>query len=137
MATTVKKEQGFTVLEVLIALVVLAIGMLGIMALQGTAVKANRISRELEQARVATSQMMEDLRGRPVLSLPALPAIGAYPSVTTPDGTIYNRTFTVATVPSEPNLRLVTATTTFDEDGDPANRHTSTLQMVRTTIENL
>ena len=132
-----KKEQGFTVLEVLIALVVLAIGMLGIMALQGTAVKANRISRQLEQARVATSQMMEDLRGRPVLGLPALPAIGTYPAVTTADLTVYSRTFTVATVPAEPNLRLVTATTTFFEDGDPANSHSTTLQMVRTTIENL
>jgi len=137
MAPTVKNEKGFTVLEVLIALVVLAIGMLGIMALQGTAVKANRISRELEQARVATSQMMEDLRGRPVLSLPALPAIGSYPTVTTPDGTVYTRTFTVADIPSEPNLKLVTATTTFDEDGDPANRHTAMLQMVRTTLESL
>ena len=129
-----KKEQGFTVLEVLIALVVLAIGMLGIMALQGTAVKANRISRELEQARVSASQMMEDLRGRPVLGLGTG---GTYPTVTTADGTVYTRTYTVANVPSEPLLRLVTVTTTFDEDGNPANRHTSTLQMVRTTVESL
>jgi type IV pilus assembly protein PilV len=137
MEAAVKKEQGFTVLEVLIALVVLAIGMLGIMALQGTAVKANRISRQLEQARVATSQMMEDLRGRPVIGPPALPASGTYPSVTTADLTVYVRTFTVTTIPAEPNLRLVTATTTFFEDGDPANSHTTSLQMVRTTIENL
>ena len=137
MATTVKRERGFTVLEVLIALVVLAIGMLGIMALQGTAVKANRISRQLEQARVATSQMMEDLRGRSVLGPPPLPASGTYPTVTTADLTVYVRTFTVTTIPAEPNLRLVTATTTFFEDGDPANSHSTTLQMVRTTIENL
>ncbi|HKA86306.1 MAG TPA: type IV pilus modification protein PilV [Haliangiales bacterium] len=127
-------ERGFTVMEVLIALVVLTIGMLGIMALQGTAVKANRVSRELEQARVFTSQMMEDLRGRPVAGMGTG---GTYPTMTTPDGTVYTRTFTVATLPSEPNLRLITVTTSFDEDGDPSQRHTSTLQVLRTLQEAL
>jgi type IV pilus assembly protein PilV len=127
-------ERGFTVMEVLISLVVLTIGMLGIMALQGTAVKANRISRELEQARVLTSQAMEDLRGKSVVSMGTG---GAYPTITTSDGTVYTRTFTVANVPSEANLRLITVITSFDEDGDPANRHTATLQVVRTIQESL
>ncbi len=127
-------EQGFTVMEVLISLVVLTIGMLGIMALQGTAVRANRVSRELEQARVFTSQMMEDLRGRPVTGMGTG---GAYPTITTTDGAVYTRTFTVALIPAEANLRLITVTTSFDEDGDPAQRHTSTLQVVRTLQESL
>jgi type IV pilus assembly protein PilV len=127
-------ERGFTVLEVLISLVVLTIGMLGIMALQGTAVKANRISRELEQARVFTSQAMEDLRGK---SVATLGTGGAYPTLTTSDGTVYTRTFTVSAVPSEANLKVITVTTSFDEDGDPANRHTATLQVVRTLTEGL
>lgn len=125
-------QGGFTLIEILVSLVVLTIGMVGIIAMQMTTVKANRLSRELERARVIGYSTMEDLRAKPASTLPAA---GTYPTVQTPEGTTYSIAYTAAANPIDPGLILVTTTVTFAEDNDPTDTHSSVVTMLRTTTE--
>lgn len=55
-------EQGFTVIEVLIALLVLLIGMAGILSMQLTSVQATGFSRHATEATMVAEDKMEQLR---------------------------------------------------------------------------
>ncbi|HUS64955.1 MAG TPA: prepilin-type N-terminal cleavage/methylation domain-containing protein [Kofleriaceae bacterium] len=64
-----RQQGGFTVVEVLIALLVLLIGMAGMLSLQLTAMKATGFSRHATEATVLTEDRLESLRTAPVASL--------------------------------------------------------------------
>ncbi len=59
-------EQGFSLLEVLIALLVLSVGLLGIAGLQTISLKYNHQSYERTQATVLISEMFEKITANPV-----------------------------------------------------------------------
>jgi type IV pilus assembly protein PilV len=60
-----KSEKGFSLIEVMIALVVLLVGMLGIMGMQYYAVSGNAASRELRMATNLGQDMIESLKSTP------------------------------------------------------------------------
>ena len=60
----VKRNGGFTLLEVMIALVVLSVGLLGLAALQLVAVKGNAFSSEMTYATMLAQQHAEILKSR-------------------------------------------------------------------------
>jgi prepilin-type N-terminal cleavage/methylation domain-containing protein len=62
-------ERGFTVVEVLIALLVLLIGLAGILSMQFTSVRANSFSRHATEATILAEDKMEDLRATPTAAL--------------------------------------------------------------------
>jgi len=62
-------ERGFTVVEVLIALLVLLIGMAGILSMQFTSVRATAFSRHATEASILAEDKMEDLRTTPTTAL--------------------------------------------------------------------
>lgn len=62
-------QHGFTIVEVLIALVVLLIGMAGILMLQLTSSEASSFSRHATEASVLAEDKMEVLRTTPVFQL--------------------------------------------------------------------
>lgn len=129
-----KGEGGFTLIEIMVSMVILVIGLLGILALQMTTVKGNRMSRNLERGKVFATAMMEDLRSRPLDgTFAAIP----FPTVTTADGVTYTRSFTATAVAGSTTMMLVTTTVTFAENDDPSDTHTATLQMLRTVPESL
>lgn len=57
-----RNEQGFSLIEVLIAMVVLSIGLLGIAKLQGTAMTGNVFSRDGTVAVQLAEEMIERVR---------------------------------------------------------------------------
>jgi type IV pilus assembly protein PilV len=61
----VKRSDGFTLLEVMIALVILAVGLLGLAALQLTAVKSNAFSGEMTYATMKAQQYAEVFKSLP------------------------------------------------------------------------
>ncbi len=126
-----RSESGFTMIEIMVSLVVLVLGLLGIMALQATTVRGNRMSRELERARVYATAIMEDLRQKDGATLTG----GTLEDVTTDDGVTYQRSYSVSGVAG--NLRLITVQVTFHENGEESETHTATLQMIRTTLEKM
>ncbi len=60
-----KRSEGFTLLEVMIALVILAVGLLGLAALQLVAVKSNAFSSEMTYATMIAQQQAEALKSLP------------------------------------------------------------------------
>jgi type IV pilus modification protein PilV len=62
-------ERGFTVVEVLIALLVLLVGLAGILSLQFTSMRASSFSRHATEASVLAEDKMEDLRATPTAAL--------------------------------------------------------------------
>ena len=132
-----RSQSGFTLIEIMVSLAVIIIGLLGIMALQATTVRQNRLARGIERARVYDAQMVEDLRAKPAATL--LAAVGTtnpYAQIQTPDGMTYTRSYTITGVTGSTGLLLITATTTFVDDAD-GTTHSATMQIVRTTTEDL
>ncbi len=63
-----KTEEGFTLIEVLIALLVLMVGMAGILSLQLTSMKATGFSRHATEASSLAEDKVEELRTVPLNS---------------------------------------------------------------------
>jgi type IV pilus assembly protein PilV len=142
------RQDGFTLMEIMMSMLVLVIGLLGIVALNMTTVKGNRQSRTLDRAVDVLEQMMEDLRGRSadasnpnsIVSCAAAWHSGCpnYPDdITTSDGVTYHRSYTVAPVPGQGTLVLVTASVSYpdDQNTSPDAGHRQSMQMIRTTME--
>lgn len=127
-----RRQAGFTLIEIMVSLAVIIIGLLGIMALQATTVRQNRLSRAIERGRIYAAQMMEDLRSKPAAGLVS----GSYPAVPTPDGLTYTRSYTVGGVTGSNNLILITGTASFVDTTD-GTTHSTSMQIVRTTLETL
>jgi type IV pilus assembly protein PilV len=62
-------DHGFTLIEVMIAMVVLLMGMLGVMAMQYYSIGGNSSSRELRIATSLAQEMVEQLKGTPYANL--------------------------------------------------------------------
>ena len=60
-----KRNEGFTLLEVMIALVILSVGLLGLGALQLVAIKTNAFSSEMTYATMIAQQQAEILKSLP------------------------------------------------------------------------
>ncbi|WP_300461030.1 type IV pilus modification protein PilV [Desulfobacula sp.] len=56
-----KNHKGFTIIEVLIAIVILSIGILGIAKMQITAIKANSSAMKFTKATIAAQAQIESL----------------------------------------------------------------------------
>lgn len=61
-----KRHGGFSLLEVLIALLVLSIGLLGLAALQTTGLKFNQQSYQRTQATLLSYEILDRIRANPV-----------------------------------------------------------------------
>ncbi|MBV2209089.1 MAG: type IV pilus modification protein PilV [Thermomonas sp.] len=57
--------QGMSLIEVMVAVLVLAVGLLGIAAMQSLALRGGQSSLESSQAVMATSSMLEAIRANP------------------------------------------------------------------------
>ena len=59
-------KKGFTLIEVLVGLIILAIGLLGIAGMQVTSVKGNSFSKNLTQASFLAQDRLEYLKNLPI-----------------------------------------------------------------------
>lgn len=104
------REAGFTLLEVLIAVVILAIGLLGLSALQLVAVKGNAYSSEMTYASMIARQKFEEFKNLEYNHADLLPANNPHTqTVADSRGVTYTLTWNVADHPS-----LVMRTITLD-----------------------
>lgn len=60
-----KKRDGFSLVEVLISLVILAVGLLGLAALHVSAIRTNSSNRELSYATLLMQKKLEELKALP------------------------------------------------------------------------
>jgi prepilin-type N-terminal cleavage/methylation domain-containing protein len=132
-----RRQGGFTMIEIMVSLGLLVIGLAGVLALHTATVRGNRVSRQLERARVLAVQLMEDLRGRPMTILPDLCTGDTIDTIEPVEGAVYSRSCTLTAVTGAADLRLLVARVSFPSDDDDGTTHEAALQMLRTVQENL
>ena len=70
MAKARNDEGGFTLLELLVAITILAVGLLGIAGLQGTTIRKNVSAMKNTEATALIEDKIEEYRNRPYASIP-------------------------------------------------------------------
>jgi len=99
----IREKKGFSLIEVLIGLIFLAIGLLAIAGMQGTSLRGNFFSNNLMLATYAAQDRMELLKSLPMTSSQLTPG-ATYNDGTTQVSTdsfkslVFNRSYTVTTV---------------------------------------
>jgi type IV pilus assembly protein PilV len=87
--TKMKESKGFTLLEVMITLVILAIGLLGLAGLQIIAIKGNSYGQQMTVASTIAQNQLEQMREG------AVALTSDNDTVTDQNGITYTRTWTV------------------------------------------
>ncbi len=108
------RDAGFTLIEVLVGLVILAIGLLAIAGMQLTSVKGNFFSSNLTQASVLAQDRLEVLRS---LAWGHADLTGGTHNEGTIPNTIFTREYTVAVIPGTTMLDI-TVTVRWRDDTD-------------------
>jgi len=119
----IEKETGFSLIEVLIGLIFLAIGLLAIAGLQATSVRGNIFSNNLTQATYVAQDKLEILKYIP-LDSPQLQAGNYHPEPITISGVVFNPSYSVAV---NGNLRTINYTVTWND----AIHHNVTFSTIR------
>ncbi len=99
-----KDIKGFTLLEVMIAMVILAIGLLGLASLQIMAIKGNSFGQQMTVASTIAQNQLEQLR-----RTPAALANGNN-TFTDQNGVTYTRSWIVAANQPQTGMNTVTMT---------------------------
>lgn len=97
-------NKGFSLIEVLVGLVILAIGLLAIAGMQITSIRGNYFSSSLTQATILAQDRMEKLKNLPY------PSLSSGSDTETVSGTIFTMQWTV--VPDSPADTWKTVTVT-------------------------
>ena len=92
---THQTQVGFSLIEVLVAIIVLSIGMLGAVGMQSTALKMNKESRNQAAAVVFARELGERMRGNHTVAIQTTAADNPYLFDTTLSGTSSVATFSV------------------------------------------
>ena len=123
---TVRRERGFTLVEVLISLVILTFGLAAIVGLASSGTKATAYARHAGEASVVAQDKLEQLRMTAPSSLAAgTDTVDAHAFVTATG--LYTRTWTVSW---SGTLATVVVQVTWTDDGQP---HTITYRTMRST----
>ena len=88
-------QVGFSLIEVLVAIIVLSIGMLGAVGMQSTALKMNKESRNQAAAVMFARELGERMRGNNTVAIQTTAANNPYLFDTTLSGTSSVATFSV------------------------------------------
>ena len=105
-------EKGFTLIEVLIATLVLAIGLLSLATLAGTVIRGNSFSNKMTAATTLAQEKLEDIQRQGYAS--ASSATENYSSITGYEA--YKRVTTVAADTPAAGMKTVTVTVSWDAD---------------------
>jgi prepilin-type N-terminal cleavage/methylation domain-containing protein len=82
MLNSLSKNRGFTLTEVLIGLIILAVSVLAIAGMQIASITGNAFSQNLTQASILAQNRMEFLRGLDFATNAIFQANGSYSDVT-------------------------------------------------------
>ncbi len=107
-------KKGYSLIEVVIGLAILAVAILGIMGMQIASVRGNAFSRYMTQATYAAQDGLEMLDRLPLTNSALDPANSPFndPPVDIA-GIVFNRSYTVATDAN--NNRIINYTVTWND----------------------
>jgi type IV pilus assembly protein PilV len=128
-ALPLKNKQGFTLVEFLIATVILSVGLLALINLQWTAIRGNSDSKEMTRAIFLTEKKMEELKNAPYGAL----VIGTTQDNNNPmnglgqSGGIFSRSWTIQSYLGSNFMKQVTVNVSWTLKGQ---NHNTTYQTV-------
>ncbi|MFH0902800.1 MAG: prepilin-type N-terminal cleavage/methylation domain-containing protein [Pseudomonadota bacterium] len=137
-------QAGFSLFELLIAMVIMVFGAMSAMTMYRTMLTANVGARDIDRARMLAEQTMEELRGQSVVQLLAAQTAASGPPVLLADaavaGVTYRSRYSVTAIAGQTNLVLVTVEVSYAEEGGAADAglsHSVRLEMIRTRGETI
>lgn len=106
-----RRENGFSLLEVLISIIILSFGLLGMVGLQAAALQANRDARLQTSAISLARELAEMMRGNKDIGLAASgnPYIGSFTAPLTPNTASYCLNVASATTACADNTAIANA----------------------------
>jgi len=109
-----KRSKGFSMIEVLVALVILSIALLALAGLMVTTTKNNSFGNHMTEAATFAQDKLEELRVTEWVD------IAGNADTTVSSGITYNRTWTVVPTPAIPNdiMKEITITVTWNDGLD-------------------
>jgi prepilin-type N-terminal cleavage/methylation domain-containing protein len=132
-----KGEAGFTLLEVVVAMGILATGLLAVAAAQLTAIRMSARSKNLMHATHLAQAQMEAFQALPQASLPATGndpnnpiALNLTSDPNNPDATTFNRSWVITPNDPSPGITKVTVQVDWFDDKVSTTRST-TLQTLK------
>jgi prepilin-type N-terminal cleavage/methylation domain-containing protein len=114
-----RAEAGFTMIEVMMALALTAIAILGILSMYTKTMRSAGFSRHTTEATALAEDKIEQLRTiSPAVGTAAVSVVGLDPQGLTGTGGIYTRTYSITMVPSvSPIYANVQAIVSWSDDG--------------------
>ncbi len=112
---TLNRAGGFTLIEIMIAIFVLAVALIGLAAVTTTTIKGNSFSKAMTTATTLANDKLQDLKAKTFTStsVDADLSNGSHNDTGNPLQGIYNRTWTIAdTTGSGSSIRYKTITVT-------------------------
>ena len=111
-----KKDNGFTLIEVLIAIIILSVGLLGMAALTVGIIQGNKFSNDLTTATTLAQDEMEDIRrlGYSGTSATTTTVTENYNSI--PGYPTYKRVTETDVDNPVPGMKMITVTLFWDSD---------------------
>jgi prepilin-type N-terminal cleavage/methylation domain-containing protein len=107
-------SRGFTLIELVVAILIFAIGIVGIMKMHQASIQANSYSMQLTQAMNIVEDKIDFLRGIPFTN--AAMTVGNHAAVATSMGVQYNLSWSVAaTAGSDNHARSINVTIAWME----------------------
>ena len=129
MKTMTRREDGFTLLEVMVAMVVLSVGLLGLLSMMTRSMHANAYSGDYITANNLLIEKAEALRKQGYAANNGGPPTAAFlDSYTSPKANVtFNRQWTVAADAFVPELlKAVTITVTWQRTSDSIQHSVNT-----------
>jgi type IV pilus assembly protein PilV len=118
MAFLRRQSEGFTLIEVMIALVILAVGLLALMTLQIVSIRANAFSSEMTYAGMLAQSRLERIRNTPYDNVNPGTVTDTVDATTSTKGMAYTVQTTVDD--NTPATDMKTITLRIDWTGTPA-----------------
>ncbi len=115
-----KSQKGFTILEVMIAIAIFAIGILGVIKMQIASQRGNTSARTITQGTTYTQDRIEILMSFPYSNAINNAGVTVVPPFADPtSGEIYNITYTITDNNPITNTKQIAITANWDDQGIP------------------
>lgn len=120
----IKKNLGFTLIEVLTALTILAVAMLSFVPMVISTIKAQSFGNKMSRASELCQDMLEEIRRMDFADPRITPA--GYPHTTTepPIDVIYVRSYTVSIPGGNLNIKRISVSVDWRDSGRPPQNTT-------------